>query len=107
MRPARHVLARPLTHALRGALIGEGAFGRVYQAFNSETAETIAAKQIRIGSQEGSTVRLARKIEDEVTLMKKLKHPHIVRYLGAQTEDDPDAVPASGAPRFMRPAAGR
>lgn len=63
----------------RGEQIGEGSFGKVYMGFNERTGELFAVKQISLmdGTQEE-----AEQLEAEINLMKRLRHRHIVRYVG-------------------------
>lgn len=63
----------------RGALIGEGTFGKVYKGMNERTGELLAVKQLSImdGSEED-----VRGLQKEISVMWHLDHDNIVRYLG-------------------------
>lgn len=63
----------------RGALIGEGTFGKVYKGMNERTGEMMAVKQLSImdGSEED-----VRGLQKEISVMWHLDHDNIVRYLG-------------------------
>ena len=63
----------------RGALIGEGTFGKVYKGMNERTGELMAVKQLSImdGSEED-----VRGLQKEISVMWHLDHANIVRYLG-------------------------
>ena len=65
-------------------MIGQGAFGRVYLALNLDTGELMAVKQLDT-SCVSSRERCA--LEHEVSLMRDLRHPNIVRYLGVDSSD--------------------
>ena len=72
---------------MRGELIGQGTYGRVYLALNATTGEMIAVKQVelpRTASDKNDTrqhvVVQALKMESET--LKDLDHPNIVQYLG-------------------------
>ena len=72
---------------VRGELIGQGTYGRVYLALNATTGEMIAVKQVelpRTASDKNDTrqhtVVQALKMESET--LKDLDHPNIVQYLG-------------------------
>eukprot|EP00760_Papus_ankaliazontas_P032967 PhM_4_TR6108/c0_g1_i1/m.8374 len=67
--------AFPLTWVKREE-IGRGAFGKVYKAFDSITGAVYAVKEIRVQN--------SRDVEREVSVLKELSHPNIVKYLGAQ-----------------------
>ena len=63
----------------RGAQLGQGAFGLVYQGLNTSTGVLIAIKCVRINNA-GAAAR-------EIELLALCDHPGIVRYLGAQVTD--------------------
>ncbi|KAI8871702.1 MEK kinase [Ramicandelaber brevisporus] len=79
-----------------GMMIGQGSFGKVYMALNSQTGELIAVKQVHIprSSSSSSPEQVAHKqevvesLQKEISLLKSLNHKHIVRYLAAEREDD-------------------
>ncbi|MEM6474421.1 MAG: mitogen-activated protein kinase kinase kinase, partial [Planctomycetota bacterium] len=73
----------------RGHLIGQGAFGRVFMALNLDTGELMAMKQLDTASV-SSRERFA--LENEVSMMKNLRHPNIVRYLGVHSTNDMLAI---------------
>ncbi|CAJ2630303.1 unnamed protein product [Trifolium pratense] len=75
----------------KGELIGSGAFGRVYMGMNLDSGELIAVKQVLIEpgfAFKENTQANIRELEEEVKLLKNLKHPNIVRYLGTAREED-------------------
>ncbi|KAI4317777.1 hypothetical protein L6164_025620 [Bauhinia variegata] len=75
----------------KGELIGCGAFGRVYMGMKLDSGELIAVKQVLIAANNASkekTQAHIRELEEEVKLLKNLKHPNIVRYLGTAREED-------------------
>jgi len=65
----------------RGGLIGVGAFGKVYEAMNTKTGELIAVKQVTI---EESSPDLVEELQNEISLMQKLRHRNIVGLLGVE-----------------------
>ena len=68
-----------------GELIGAGAFGRVYMGMNLESGELMAVKQVSF--EECETSRRedhVRALENEVAVLKRLRHVNIVRYLGTE-----------------------
>ncbi|KAJ0408873.1 hypothetical protein ATCC90586_007971 [Pythium insidiosum] len=72
----------------RGELIGEGTFGKVYMALNSDTGELFALKEIEIRSSgSADQMRQLQKLGEEIALMHNLTHKHIVRYKGSQRTD--------------------
>ncbi|MED6168727.1 hypothetical protein PIB30_014190 [Stylosanthes scabra] len=75
----------------KGELIGSGAFGRVYMGMNLDSGELIAVKQVLIApgcASKKNTQANIRELEEEVKLLKNLKHSNIVRYLGTAREED-------------------
>lgn len=73
----------------RGNLIGQGAFGRVYMTLNLDTGELMAMKQLDTASV-SSRERCA--LENEISMMKGLRHPNIVRYIGVDSSNDTLAI---------------
>ncbi|KAG1469644.1 hypothetical protein G6F56_003139 [Rhizopus delemar] len=72
---------------IRGKLIGKGSFGRVYLAFNLDTGEVIAVKQVEI-PKTASDLRDRRQqdvvdaLNQEIMMLRDLDHENIVQYLG-------------------------
>jgi len=60
------------------SVLGEGAFGKVYKAINIKTKKQFAAKTIRI-QPILSNPRKLELLKNELKIMKKLRHPNIVR----------------------------
>ncbi|XP_047332952.1 mitogen-activated protein kinase kinase kinase NPK1-like [Impatiens glandulifera] len=81
----------PLIRWRKGELIGSGAFGRVYMGMNLDSGELIAVKQVLIpvnGASKEKAQAHIKELEEEVKLLKNLKHPNIVRYLGTGRDDE-------------------
>ncbi|KAG0200924.1 hypothetical protein BGX28_006149, partial [Mortierella sp. GBA30] len=78
---------------LKGGLIGRGSFGKVFHAFNIDTREMIAIKQVDLPQtlSERNCDRLKTSVEalfSEMEVLKDLDHENIVQYLGfAQNEE--------------------
>ncbi|CDK26943.1 unnamed protein product [Kuraishia capsulata CBS 1993] len=74
----------------KGARIGAGSFGTVYLGLNSLTGELMAVKQVEIPSEGSKTEQHKRMMIDalkmEMTLLRDLNHPNIVRYLGSSSD---------------------
>jgi serine/threonine protein kinase len=56
---------------------------QVYVGLNEDTGQFMAVKALSIGGRTGDAETLYHEIE----LMRKLEHPNIVRYLGAQVRE--------------------
>ena len=67
----------------RGELIGQGAFGKVYQGLELETGSLVAVKQIIVTMDDD----MREELQGEISVMSTLSHPNIVRYLGVQWDD--------------------
>eukprot|EP00475_Leptophrys_vorax_P008101 TRINITY_DN15202_c0_g1_i3.p1 TRINITY_DN15202_c0_g1~~TRINITY_DN15202_c0_g1_i3.p1 ORF type:complete len:708 (+),score=134.10 TRINITY_DN15202_c0_g1_i3:223-2346(+) len=64
-----------------GKKIGDGTFGEVYEA--SLWSQPVAVKIMRIKSEESNKANSQlRKFQKEVNIMKTLRHPNIVEYMG-------------------------
>lgn len=76
---------------MKGALIGQGSFGSVYLALHAITGELLAVKQVEAPSpgSNGSTDSRKKSMIDalkrEISLLRDLRHPNIVQYLGCGT----------------------
>ncbi|XP_061376543.1 mitogen-activated protein kinase kinase kinase NPK1-like [Gastrolobium bilobum] len=91
LKPLPPPLPAPPIRWRKGELIGSGAFGRVYMGMNLDSGELIAIKQVLIApgsASDENTQANIRELEEEVKLLKNLKHPNIVRYLGIAREED-------------------
>ncbi|KAK7908686.1 hypothetical protein PG985_015989 [Apiospora marii] len=79
---------------MKGALIGQGAFGSVYLALHAVTGELLAVKQVEASSPGANSQNDARKksmieaLKREISLLRDLRHPNIVQYLGCSTSAD-------------------
>eukprot|EP01012_Entosiphon_sulcatum_P025075 TRINITY_DN30341_c0_g1_i1.p1 TRINITY_DN30341_c0_g1~~TRINITY_DN30341_c0_g1_i1.p1 ORF type:complete len:585 (-),score=53.05 TRINITY_DN30341_c0_g1_i1:31-1785(-) len=65
-------------------LLGKGGFAEVFLGMNSETGELIAVKQLA----QGGTPDQQAALEREIDLLKKLRHPRIVTYLGSDRRSE-------------------
>ena len=78
---------------IKGKLIGQGSFGSVYMALHTLTAELMAVKQVELPSTAGTPAdakknNMIEALKREIALLRDLKHPNIVQYLGSQSETD-------------------
>jgi hypothetical protein len=62
----------------RGSEIGEGTYGVVYKAKDRVTGEILALKKIRLEAEDEGIPSTAIR---EISLLKQLQHPNIVRYV--------------------------
>lgn len=65
----------------RAEMLGQGAFGVVYLGLNIDTGELMAVKQM--ATEEVSKRELS-SLENEISLLRNLRHPNIVRYIGTE-----------------------
>ena len=83
-------------HYQKNNIIGEGTFGKVYAALDFRTGGLLAVKSIRLSRKTKSEKRLEQvlSIEREVSLLRNLDHPNIVKYHGMQrhSENEIDIV---------------
>eukprot|EP00039_Didymoeca_costata_P027438 m.18391 g.18391 ORF g.18391 m.18391 type:complete len:544 (-) comp6300_c0_seq2:155-1786(-) len=77
--------ARAPTRWTRGKLLGSGAFGQVYLALDNSTGEEFAVKQVEIQGELGAeNIKEVQSLEQEITLLKNLRHERIVTYYGTE-----------------------
>ncbi|KAI1335735.1 kinase-like domain-containing protein [Xylariaceae sp. FL0016] len=79
---------------MKGALIGQGSFGCVYLALHAVTGELLAVKQVEAPSP-GSTSQtdnrkksMIEALKREIGLLRDLRHPNIVQYLGCGSSSE-------------------
>jgi serine/threonine protein kinase len=74
-------------HWQKGALIGQGAFGKVYHGLDLDTGEIMAVKQVMLGPESKMREKKEEALKREIELLQDLHHEHIVRYLGSESKD--------------------
>lgn len=78
---------------MKGALIGQGSFGSVYLALHAVTGELMAVKQVEMPSSSGTSqidqkkTNMVEALKHEIGLLRDLKHPNIVQYLGSNSDE--------------------
>ena len=73
--------------------VGEGTYGVVYKAKDRTTGQIVALKKIRLANDEEGIPSTAIR---EISLLKELEHPNIVRWVGARSRGP--RGPKRGAP---------
>ncbi|KAK3334003.1 kinase-like domain-containing protein [Cercophora scortea] len=79
---------------MKGALIGQGSFGSVYLALHAITGELLAVKQVEAPSPASNSQNDSRKksmieaLKREISLLRDLRHPNIVQYLGCGSSSE-------------------
>ncbi|XP_012663410.1 mitogen-activated protein kinase kinase kinase 19 isoform X3 [Otolemur garnettii] len=72
----------------KGEILGKGAYGTVYCGLTSQ-GQLIAVKQVALDTSDKlATEKEYRKLQEEVDLLKALKHVNIVAYLGTCLEEN-------------------
>ncbi|GFP94551.1 mitogen-activated protein kinase kinase kinase yoda [Phtheirospermum japonicum] len=72
----------------KGKLIGRGTFGSVYVASNRETGALCAMKEVEILPDDSNSAECMRQLEQEIKVLRHLKHPNIVQYYGSEIVGD-------------------
>lgn len=77
---------------MQGAMIGQGSFGTVYLALHAITGELMALKQVEMPSSSGTSLdakknNMVEALKREIDLLRELKHPNIVQYLGSNSDE--------------------
>jgi mitogen-activated protein kinase kinase kinase len=65
----------------KGALIGAGAYGKVYECLNLETGELHAVKQIELSGSPEQIYKEVYYLKKEILTLKNLYHKNIVQYI--------------------------
>ncbi|XP_006880801.1 PREDICTED: mitogen-activated protein kinase kinase kinase 19 isoform X2 [Elephantulus edwardii] len=72
----------------KGDILGKGAYGTVYCGLTSQ-GQLVAVKQVALDTSDKlATEKEYRKLQEEVDLLKALKHVNIVAYLGTCLEEN-------------------
>ncbi|KAJ0970164.1 hypothetical protein J5N97_023041 [Dioscorea zingiberensis] len=72
----------------KGKLIGRGTFGHVYVGFNSDRGKMCAMKEVTLFSDDAKSKESAKQLGQEISLLRRLRHPNIVQYYGCEVIDD-------------------
>jgi serine/threonine protein kinase len=66
-------------------MLGQGAFGVVYLGLNIDSGELMAVKQM---ATDDVSKRELNSLENEIHLLRNLRHPNIVRYIGTELNSE-------------------
>ncbi|CAE7220074.1 ANP1, partial [Symbiodinium natans] len=72
----------------RGDSLGHGSFGSVFKAMIADSGVVIAVKEVFIDVQRKPDEKLKVQLENEIEVMRSLRHPHIVSYYGCHWADN-------------------
>mmetsp|Transcript_44291 Transcript_44291/g.118161 ORF Transcript_44291/g.118161 Transcript_44291/m.118161 type:complete len:169 (-) Transcript_44291:18-524(-) len=73
--------------------LGEGSFKVVYRAFDSEHGKEVAWNQVRIsGKNKEEKDEKLQKVNDEVIILQKLKHKHIIECFSSWIDHEKEQV---------------
>ncbi|KAK5005139.1 hypothetical protein LTR28_008079 [Elasticomyces elasticus] len=77
---------------MKGNMIGQGSFGTVFLALHAITGELMAVKQVEMPSASGTSLdakknNMVEALKHEIGLLRELKHPNIVQYLGSNSDE--------------------
>lgn len=76
----------------RGDLIGEGVYGKVYQAMNLDTGELIAVKSYVLSNSERNSEKELRSIKHELKILKSLNHVNVIKYFQVDYDESSNVV---------------
>jgi len=66
----------------RGDVVGFGSLGTVFQAMDQTSGKVFAVKEVQINTDDEADMKFKKELENEISIVKDLKHPRIVSYLG-------------------------
>ncbi|KAG9147105.1 hypothetical protein Leryth_005341 [Lithospermum erythrorhizon] len=72
----------------KGKLIGRGTYGSVYVATHRETGALCALKEVDLILDDPKCVECIKQLEQEIKVLRQLKHPNIVQYYGSEIIED-------------------
>lgn len=67
---------------VRGQGLGKGSLGRVFCALDQVSGQQIAVKEVLLDPSDKDDMSFRASLEHEISILKDLKHPRIVSYLG-------------------------
>jgi serine/threonine protein kinase len=76
----------------RGEKLGEGAYAVVYQCLNLDTGRLHAVKHFRFSEDPNKVLKEFANLKREITLMRLLEHPNIVRYYQTDVSPTNDSI---------------
>ncbi|XP_007017362.2 PREDICTED: mitogen-activated protein kinase kinase kinase YODA isoform X1 [Theobroma cacao] len=88
-----HNIEKPIATSMisqwqKGRLLGRGTYGSVYEATNRETGALCAMKEVDIIPDDPKSVECIKQLEQEIRVLRNLKHRNIVQYYGSEIVDD-------------------
>ncbi|KAE8715510.1 Mitogen-activated protein kinase kinase kinase YODA [Hibiscus syriacus] len=89
----KHISEKPIATSIisqwkKGRLLGRGTYGSVYEATNRETGALCAMKEVDIIPDDPKSVECVKQLEQEIRMLKRLKHRNIVQYYDSELVDD-------------------
>ncbi|KAN0081247.1 Protein kinase-like domain containing protein [Tylopilus felleus] len=90
LTPNKHVTeasigdASTISRWVRGRILGQGTYGRVYLALNMSNGEMFAVKQVEKENHNTHRLNFVSELKMEAEILRGLRHPHIVAYLGSE-----------------------
>jgi serine/threonine protein kinase len=72
----------------QGNLIGEGVFGKVYQAMDQDTGELFAVKIVKLSNNSKIAKLQFQSLSEEIGLLRSLRHKNVVKYYQTDTSLD-------------------
>ncbi|CAN4095397.1 unnamed protein product [Withania somnifera] len=72
----------------KGKLLGRGTYGSVYEATNRETGALCAMKEVDLHPDDPKSAECIKQLEQEIRVLRQLKHPNIVQYYGSEIMED-------------------
>jgi mitogen-activated protein kinase kinase kinase ANP1 len=76
----------------RGDIIGQGVYGKVYQAMNIDTGELLAVKTYSLSVDEAKIDKELMNIKRELSILRCLDHPNIIKYFQADYSVETDSI---------------
>lgn len=86
-RPSSAPLSHVPTNWVRGAPIGQGSLGTVFQALDPDSGQVIAVKEVRLDTKDSVDQKRRAELENEIKICEECRHPRIVSFLGHEYKD--------------------
>lgn len=73
---------------VRGETIGMGSMGSVFKGLDQKSGQLLAVKEVRIDKERSTEMKLLQALENEISILKELRHPRIVSFYGCDRMQD-------------------
>lgn len=71
---------------VKGDLIANGSYGRIYNGLSKNTGAIVAIKQIKV------LPKIKKMIKEDIKKLAKIEHQNLLKYIGVQCEENSNGI---------------